>query len=192
MKVLWRDQVHFPQWPKLFNKQTTNCTSYSHDNIALLFRLSKCINSGQVCAVFTNNSLRVWIPLRRGLLDTTLCDKVCQWPAAGLWFSLASSINKTDPHDSPNLTNNSFLNAKFRGQLKKKWFSATITFRKRWQPMRCSGEILNFRFIIFAGVGPSRYPHVSGYWEYHDDFEGCARKGSGRNEKPPSNQQVQV
>ena len=36
--------------------------------------------------------------LRRGVLDTTLCDKV----AAGLWFSPGtpvSSTNKTDYHD---------------------------------------------------------------------------------------------
>jgi hypothetical protein len=33
---------------------------------------------------------------------TTLCDKACQWLAAGQWFSPAtpvSSINKTDHHD---------------------------------------------------------------------------------------------
>ena len=33
---------------------------------------------------------------------TTLCDKVCQWLATGLWFSsgtLVSSTNKTDHHD---------------------------------------------------------------------------------------------
>ena len=33
---------------------------------------------------------------------TTLCDKVCQWLATGLWFSpgpLVSSTNKTDRHD---------------------------------------------------------------------------------------------
>ena len=44
----------------------------------------------------------VRIPLRRGVLDTTLCDKVCQWPAAGRWFSPGtpvSSTNKTDGHD---------------------------------------------------------------------------------------------
>jgi hypothetical protein len=38
----------------------------------------------------------------RGLLDTTLCDKVRQWHATGRWFSpgtLVSSINKTDRHD---------------------------------------------------------------------------------------------
>jgi hypothetical protein len=37
-----------------------------------------------------------------GVLDTTLCDKVCQWLAAGLWFSPGtpvSSTNKTDCHD---------------------------------------------------------------------------------------------
>jgi hypothetical protein len=34
--------------------------------------------------------------------DTTLCDKVCQWLAAGRWFShgtLVSSTNKTGLHD---------------------------------------------------------------------------------------------
>ena len=38
----------------------------------------------------------------RGVLDTTLCDKVCQWLATGQWFSLGipvSSTNKTDHHD---------------------------------------------------------------------------------------------
>jgi hypothetical protein len=38
----------------------------------------------------------------RGVLDTTLCDKVCQWLAKGQWFSsgpLVSSTNKTDHHD---------------------------------------------------------------------------------------------
>ena len=38
----------------------------------------------------------------RGVLDTTLCDKVCQWLATSWWYSLStpvSSINKTDRHD---------------------------------------------------------------------------------------------
>jgi hypothetical protein len=38
----------------------------------------------------------------RVVLDTTLCDKDCQWLATGRWFSLGtpiSSINKTDRHD---------------------------------------------------------------------------------------------
>jgi len=32
-------------------------------------------------------TLWVRIPLRRGVLDTTLCDKVCQWLTTGQWFS---------------------------------------------------------------------------------------------------------
>ena len=41
----------------------------------------------------------VWIPLRWGVLDTTLCNKVCQWLAAGWWFSVGSSTNPADRHD---------------------------------------------------------------------------------------------
>jgi hypothetical protein len=41
---------------------------------------------------------------RRGVLDTTLCDKVCQLLVAGWWFSPGtpvSSTNKTDEYTSP-------------------------------------------------------------------------------------------
>jgi hypothetical protein len=47
--------------------------------------------------------LCVRTPLRWGILDTTLCDTVCQWLAAGQWFSpgtQVSSTNKTDRHDT--------------------------------------------------------------------------------------------
>ena len=46
-------------------------------------------------------TLWVRIPLRRGVLDTTLCDKVCQWLATGRWFSPGTpvfSTSKTDHH----------------------------------------------------------------------------------------------
>ena len=48
--------------------------------------------------------LTLWVrnPLRRGVLDTISCDKVCQWLAEGRWFSPGtplSSNNKTDRHD---------------------------------------------------------------------------------------------
>ena len=41
------------------------------------------------------------IPLRQCVLDTTLCDKVFQWHAAGRWYSgySSTSTNKTDRHD---------------------------------------------------------------------------------------------
>ena len=46
-------------------------------------------------------TLWVRIPFRRGVLDTTVWDKVCQWLAVGRWFSLctpAFSTNKADRH----------------------------------------------------------------------------------------------
>ena len=45
--------------------------------------------------------LTLWVrtSLRRGELDTTLCDKVCQWLATCRRFSPVSSTNKTDRHD---------------------------------------------------------------------------------------------
>ena len=45
----------------------------------------------------------LWVRIGwRGVLDTTLCDKVCQWLATGQWFSLVPpvpSTNKIDHHD---------------------------------------------------------------------------------------------
>ena len=38
----------------------------------------------------------------RGILDTTLCYKVCQWLTTGQWFSPLSSTNKT--HDCHYIT----------------------------------------------------------------------------------------
>jgi len=48
--------------------------------------------------------LKLWvrIPLRQGVHDTTLCDKVCQWLPTARWFSPGtpvSSTNKPDCHD---------------------------------------------------------------------------------------------
>ena len=48
--------------------------------------------------------LKLWVrtPFRWGVLDTTLCGKVCQWLATGRLFSPGtpvSSTNKTQHHD---------------------------------------------------------------------------------------------
>ena len=40
--------------------------------------------------------LRFWIPLRQGVPDTTLCDKVCQWLATGQWFSPGTPVSSTN------------------------------------------------------------------------------------------------
>jgi hypothetical protein len=41
--------------------------------------------------------LMLWvrIPLRRSVLNTALCDKVCQWLAAGQWFSPPIKLTST-------------------------------------------------------------------------------------------------
>ena len=42
------------------------------------------------------------VPLMPGVLDTTLCDKVCEWLATGCWFSPGTPVcatNKTDRHN---------------------------------------------------------------------------------------------
>jgi hypothetical protein len=46
--------------------------------------------------------LMLWVRILIRARCTTLCDKVCQWPATGWWFSPGppvSSTNKTDRHD---------------------------------------------------------------------------------------------
>jgi hypothetical protein len=40
----------------------------------------------------------------QGVLDTTLCDKVCQWFAAGRWFSPGNQVSTTNKTDHHNIT----------------------------------------------------------------------------------------
>ena len=49
-------------------------------------------------------ALWIWIPRRLGVLDTTLCDKVCQWLAAGRWFSLGTMVSSTSKTDRNDIT----------------------------------------------------------------------------------------
>ena len=44
------------------------------------------------------SSLTLWvrIPLERSMLNTTLCDKVCQWLAAGQLFSVGHPVSSTN------------------------------------------------------------------------------------------------
>jgi hypothetical protein len=47
-------------------------------------------------------TLRVRIPQREDVLDTTLCENVCQWLAAGQWFTPSTPVSftsKTDRQD---------------------------------------------------------------------------------------------
>jgi hypothetical protein len=40
----------------------------------------------------------------RGVLDTTLCDKGCQWLVAGRWFSPVTPVSSTNEKDRHNIT----------------------------------------------------------------------------------------
>ena len=62
----------------------------------------------------------------RGVLDTPLCDKVCQCPTTDRWFSPVSSTNKTDRHDITEILlkvalNTITLTLTLRLNLKKKY-----------------------------------------------------------------------
>jgi len=50
--------------------------------------------------------LTLWVrtPLWRGVLDTTLCDKVCQWLATCRWFSTGTPVSSTKKPDRHNVT----------------------------------------------------------------------------------------
>ena len=54
-------------------------------------------------------------PVRWGVFDITLCDKVCQWLVAGRWFSLVTFTNKFDCHISKILLKMA-LNTSFKGE----------------------------------------------------------------------------
>jgi hypothetical protein len=57
-----------------------------HDHMVVGFICNQCLSP-----------LTLWvrIPLRRGVLDTTLCDKVCQWLATGQRFSPGPPVSST-------------------------------------------------------------------------------------------------
>jgi hypothetical protein len=40
----------------------------------------------------------------RGVLDITLCDKVCQGLATGQWFSMGTLVSSTNKADRNNIT----------------------------------------------------------------------------------------
>ena len=88
-----------------------NCRKYQQDYSQTCIKRFTFGTGAVVCSWIYNYlcnqclsplMLWVWIPLRRCVFDTTLCDKVCQWLVTGQWFSLVtpfSSTNKTDRDD---------------------------------------------------------------------------------------------
>jgi hypothetical protein len=42
--------------------------------------------------------------LKQLISVVTLCDKICQWLAAGRWFSVGTPVSSTDKHDCHDTT----------------------------------------------------------------------------------------
>jgi hypothetical protein len=68
-----------------------NCNSTRKNEI--------CTKESLCCIIILSMTGEGYSRLKR-VLDTTLCNKVCQWLPAGRWFSPVSSTNKTDLHDT--------------------------------------------------------------------------------------------
>jgi hypothetical protein len=86
-------------WLELYNAYsltiTRGCRGRDRDHILVWFYNYLC-NGSLSPLRFAFKSHAWWV-----VLDTTLCDEVCQWLEAGWWFSpvtAVSSINKTDRH----------------------------------------------------------------------------------------------
>jgi hypothetical protein len=97
--------VTFCYWQEVHNKYNSwlplpnSLNVYQHLDSGRLGRDRMVVGFTTTCAI---SALWVRTPLRRGVLDTTLCDKVCQWLATGRWSSLGtpiSSTNKTNRRD---------------------------------------------------------------------------------------------
>ena len=83
-------------------------STYKKHKTLYLMRLSWLWSYGNLIYNYLCNQclspLMLWVrtSLRRGILNITLCDKVCQWLAAGRWFSPGTPVsfpNKTNCHD---------------------------------------------------------------------------------------------
>jgi hypothetical protein len=107
-------------------------------------------------------TLRVWIPLRGVLLDTTLFDKVCQWLATGQWFSPNTPAAECDA------TNNQpgvrfrvvVFSATFNNILVISWWSvllveATGVFGENHWPVASHWQTLSHNVV-------SSIPHLTG------------------------------
>ena len=72
--------------------------SRGHDHMVVEFTTT------YATVLITTNIVWVRIPLRRGVLNTTLCDQVCQWLTVGLWFSLGTPVSSTNKTNCHNIT----------------------------------------------------------------------------------------
>jgi len=99
---------------KCYSLRASTIKGYSHRSLISTLSLSNMrgrhgrdhmvVGFTTICAIGTYHywSCEFEPHSWRGVLDTTLCDKVCKWLARGLWFSPGTLVfftNKTDHHN---------------------------------------------------------------------------------------------
>jgi hypothetical protein len=120
-----------------------------------------CNNKGYQCLSplkLYEFELRSWW----GVLDTTLCDKVCQWLETGRWFSPGTSVsssNKTDRHDITEILFNVALHTKALALTLNSHHRETSLcqvlwwlFRVRARALVCSATLNNISVISWRSV----------------------------------------
>ena len=101
----WHPHLPFGQHllcNKIKNKKRNPINIQNNWNVISYSTTFKIYFFFQIFNMGVNNLKNIWHRSWRGVLDTTLCDKVCRWLATGRWFSPGtpvSSTNKTDRHD---------------------------------------------------------------------------------------------
>ena len=114
--------------------------------------------------------LWAWIQLRQGVFDTTFCDKVCQWFAAGQWFSPGSpvsSTNKTDRHNIVEILLKVAFNfititpcrvsIYFNSYIKELFFNLFTTYlHLKWSGVRIFVECIILFTVIWQGFKTNR------------------------------------
>ena len=81
--IKWFNTVRGPSW------------SWSYCNWIYNYLCHQCLSQ-----------LTLWVrtPLNWGVLDTTVCDKVCQLLAEGRWFSPGTPVSSTNATDRRDIT----------------------------------------------------------------------------------------
>ena len=70
------------------------------NSVSLIHKMGRSWSYGS-CHYLRNqclSPLTLWVRilLRRDVLNTKLCDKVCEWLTAGRWFSLCTPVSSTN------------------------------------------------------------------------------------------------
>ena len=109
--------------------------SWSHGSCISKYLCNQCLSP-----------LMLWvlIPLRRGVLNTTLYDKVCLWLVTDQWFSPVSSTNKTDHRDITEILLKVVMNTINYLNLKTYSITIKINLRTVWWIISC----VDLTFII--------------------------------------------